>query len=112
LLHDHCIAKGAQHHSETPDLDRVSRKLEARNMLPTMILVDGAPRCVIRPNDKKDLDRFVRNAKKYLLAGNEEAKVTHRPADDAESAKWKEGLDLHKAWGGADDTYIGLPIFN
>lgn len=79
-------------------------------MLPTIILVDGAPRCVIRPNDKKDLDRFIRNAKKYLQAGNEEAKVTHRPADEAESAQWRDGFDLHKAWGGADDTYIGLPF--
>jgi hypothetical protein len=81
-------------------------------MLPTIIMVDGVPRCVIRPTDKKDLDRFIRNAKKYLLAGKEEGKVTHRPADDAESAKWKEGFDLHKAWGGADDTFIGLPIFD
>jgi hypothetical protein len=81
-------------------------------MLPTLIMVDGAPRCVIRPTDKKDLDRFCRNAKKYLLAGKEEGKVTHRPADDAESAKWKEAFDLHKAWGGADDTFIGVPIFD
>lgn len=81
-------------------------------MLPTIIMVDGVPRCVIRPNDKKDLDRFIRNAKKYLLAGNDEGKVTHRPADDAESARWREGYDLHKAWGGDDGSYIGLPIFD
>ncbi len=42
------------------------------------VLVDGVPKCVIRPTDKKDLDRFVRNAKKYLQAGNEEAKCTYR----------------------------------
>ncbi|HYP57446.1 MAG TPA: hypothetical protein VEQ35_04085 [Beijerinckia sp.] len=80
-------------------------------MLPTIIMVDGVPRCVIRPTDKKDLDRFIRNAKKYLLADNEEGKVTHRPADDDESAKWREGAALHKAWGGAEENYIGLPIF-
>jgi hypothetical protein len=81
-------------------------------MLPTIVMVDGVPRCVIRPTDKKDLDRFIRNAKKYLQAGNEESKVTHRPADEAETAIWKEGFALHKAWGGADDTYFGLPIFD
>ena len=27
-------------------------------------------------------------------------------------AKWREGFALHKAWGGADDTFIGIPIFS
>jgi hypothetical protein len=39
-------------------------------MLPMTILVDEVPRCVVRPTDKKDLDRFIRNAKKFLLANN------------------------------------------
>jgi hypothetical protein len=81
-------------------------------MLPTIIMVNELPRCIIRPTDKKDLDRFIRNAKKYLLADTEEGKVTHRPADDAEAAKWKEGFALHKAWGGADETFIGIPLFS
>ncbi|ACB94769.1 hypothetical protein [Beijerinckia indica] len=80
-------------------------------MLPTIIMVDEVPRCVVRPTDKKDLDRFIRNAKKYLLADNEEGKVTHRPANDTESAQWFEGAALNKAWGGADENYFGLPIF-
>ncbi|WP_034991074.1 hypothetical protein [Beijerinckia mobilis] len=80
-------------------------------MLPTIIMVDNVPRCVVRPTDKKDLDRFIRNAKKYLIGENEDAKVTHRPADEAESAQWYEGAALNKAWGGQEDNYFGLPIF-
>lgn len=79
-------------------------------MLPQVVLVDGVPKCVIRPTDKKDLDRFVRNAKKYLQAGNEDAKCTYRPADDAETDRWKDAFALHKAWGGADDTFFGIPL--
>jgi|GEM_PF-786197 len=79
-------------------------------MLPQVVLVDGVPKCVIRPTDKKDLDRFVRNGKKWLQAGNEEAKCTYRPADDAETATWKDAFALHKAWGGADETFFGIPL--
>jgi hypothetical protein len=79
-------------------------------MLPTTILVDEVPRCVVRPTDKKDLERFIRNAKKYLLAENTEGKVTHRGADEVEDGKWREGFALHKAWGGADETFFGLPL--
>ena len=35
-------------------------------MLPTTILVDDMPRCVVRPNDTKDLNRFLRNGRAYL----------------------------------------------
>ncbi|MHB8884280.1 MAG: hypothetical protein ACYC5H_04160 [Methylovirgula sp.] len=79
-------------------------------MLPTTILVDEVPRCVVRPTDKKDLDRFIRNAKKYLLAANTEGKVTSRGADETEDGKWREAFALHKAWGGADDTFFGIPL--
>jgi len=79
-------------------------------MLPQVVMVDGVPNCVIRPTDKKDLDRFVRNAKKWLQAGNEDAKCTYRNADDAETAMWKHAFGLHKAWGGADETFFGIPI--
>ncbi len=79
-------------------------------MLPQVVLVDGVPKCVIRPTDKKDLDRFVRNGKKWLQAGNEDAKCTYRQADDAETAKWKDAFALHKAWGGADETFFGIPL--
>ena len=37
-------------------------------MLPTTILIDEAPRCVVRPTDTKDLNRFIRNGKGFLLA--------------------------------------------
>jgi len=79
-------------------------------MLPQVVMVDGVPKCVIRPTDKKDLDRFVRNGKKWLQAGNEDAKCTYRGADDAETAIWKDAFALHKAWGGADETFFGIPL--
>jgi hypothetical protein len=79
-------------------------------MLPTTILVDEAPRCVVRPNDVKDLNRFIRNGKIFLLAENSAGKITHRNADETEMAKWKNGLALHKAWGGADEDFFGIPL--
>jgi len=79
-------------------------------MLPTTILVDEAPRCVVRPNDVKDLNRFIRNGKIFLLAENSAGKITHRSADETELAKWKNGLALHKAWGGADEDFFGIPL--
>ena len=78
-------------------------------MLPTTIMVDGVPRYVIRPTDKKDLDRFCRNAKKFLLGENTEGKVTNRPADEAETARWQDGAGLHKAWGN-DEGFFGVPL--
>ncbi len=79
-------------------------------MLPTTILIDEAPRCVVRPNDTKALKRFLRNAKDYLLAGHPEGKITHRNATDDESQKWRNALALHKAWGGNDEDFFGTPL--
>ena len=79
-------------------------------MLPTTILIDEAPRCVVRPTDTKDLIRFIRNGKTYLLAENPSGKITHRNADETEAVKWRNALALHKAWGGADDDYFGTPL--
>jgi hypothetical protein len=79
-------------------------------MLPTTILIDEAPRCVVRPTDTKDLNRFIRNGKSYLLAENPGGKITHRSADGGESAKWRNALALHKAWGGSDDDFFGTPL--
>jgi hypothetical protein len=79
-------------------------------MLPTTILIDDAPRCVVRPTDTKDLNRFIRNGKTYLLADNPDGKITHRAANETESGKWRNGLALHKAWGGADEEFFGLPL--
>jgi hypothetical protein len=79
-------------------------------MLPTTILIDETPRCVVRPTDTKDLNRFIRNAKSYLLAGNPGGKITHRAAGDAELARWRDALALHKAWGGADEDFFGIPL--
>ncbi|MGO9133869.1 MAG: hypothetical protein ACLP8A_07440 [Methylovirgula sp.] len=79
-------------------------------MLPTTILVDELPRCVVRPTDKKALDRFIRNAKSYLLADKPEGKVTYREADETENAKWYSAYGLHKAWGGDDDHFFGIPL--
>jgi hypothetical protein len=79
-------------------------------MLPTTILIDETPRCVVRPTDMKDLNRFIRNGKTYLLAENPAGKITHRNADDRELTKWRNGLSLHKAWGGADEDFFGIPL--
>ncbi|OYX65959.1 MAG: hypothetical protein B7Y95_23930 [Rhizobiales bacterium 32-66-11] len=79
-------------------------------MMPTTILIDEAPRCVVRPVDTKDLQRFLRNAKAYLLAEQPEGKITHRSADEAELARWRNALALHKAWGGADEEFFGVPL--
>ena len=79
-------------------------------MMPTTILIDDAPRCVVRPTDTKDLNRFIRNGKTFLLAGKPEGKITHRLANDIEIGKWQSGLALHKAWGGAEEEFFGLPL--
>jgi hypothetical protein len=80
-------------------------------MLPTTILIDEAPRCVVRPNDMKDLKRFLRNAKGFLLAERPEGKITHRNASEDESLKYKAALALHKACGGEDESFYGTPLF-
>jgi hypothetical protein len=79
-------------------------------MLPTTILINETPRCVVRPTDTKDLNRFIRNGKSYLLAGNRGGKITHRNADEAEQTRWQNALALHKAWGGADEEFFGTPL--
>ena len=79
-------------------------------MLPTTILVDNAPRCVVRPTDSKDLNRFLRNGKAYLLADTPEGAISHRQADDAETAKWRDACALHTAWGGAEEDFFGTPL--
>jgi hypothetical protein len=79
-------------------------------MLPTTILIDEVPRCVVRPTDTKDLNRFIRNGKTYLLAENADGKITHRNADDAEVVRWRDALALHKAWGGAEEDFFGTPL--
>jgi hypothetical protein len=79
-------------------------------MLPTTILIDDAPRCVVRPTDAKDLNRFIRNGKTFLLAEKPDGKITHRLANESELGQWQDGLALHKAWGGSDDDFFGLPL--
>jgi hypothetical protein len=79
-------------------------------MLPTTILVDEAPRCVVRPTDTKALNRFIRNGKTYLLSEKPDGKITHRNADEAETAKWHSAFALHKAWGGEEEAFFGIPL--
>ncbi len=79
-------------------------------MLPTTILIDERPRCVVRPNDTKDLNRFLRNAKAFLLAEKPEGKVTHRAATEVEQTRWRDAFALHKAWGGEDEAFFGVPL--
>jgi len=79
-------------------------------MLPTTILVDASPRCVVRPNDTKALNRFLRNARPFLLDGKADAAVSHRPAAADELARWRDALALHEACGGNEDDYFGVPL--
>lgn len=79
-------------------------------MLPTTILIDDAPRCVVRPTDAKDLNRFIRNGKSFLLAEKPDGKITHRLANESELGHWQDGFALHKAWGGSDEDFFGLPL--
>jgi hypothetical protein len=79
-------------------------------MLPTTILIDDRPRCVVRPTDNKDLNRFLRNGKSFLLAQTPEGKVTHRPASETEVSYWRQALALHKAWGGEEEGFFGVPL--
>ena len=80
-------------------------------MLPTTILIDEQPRCVVRPNDTKDLNRFIRNGKLYLLAEEPDGRITHRSASDAEMTQWQNALALHRAWGGDDEHFFGVPLY-
>ena len=79
-------------------------------MLPTTILIDETPRCVVRPTDTKALNRFIRNGKSFLLAENPSGTITHRNADEVESAKWRSAFALHKAWGGDEEAFFGIPL--
>lgn len=79
-------------------------------MLPMTILIDETPKCTVRPTDTKALNRFIKNGKSYLLAENPGGRITHRNANDAELAKWHSAFDLHKAWGGDDEAFFGIPL--
>jgi hypothetical protein len=79
-------------------------------MMPTTILIDEAPRCVVRPTDTKALNRFIRNGKDYLLAENPGGKISHRSANETEAVKWRGALALHQAWGGEDEDFFGIPL--
>ncbi len=79
-------------------------------MLPTTILVDDVPRCVVRPTDTKDLNRFIRNGKTFLLDETPDGRITHRIANESELGRWQDGFALHKAWGGSDEEFFGLPL--
>ena len=80
-------------------------------MPPTTILIDEQPRCVVRPNDTKDLNRFIRNGKLYLLAEKPDGRITHRSTSDAEMTQWQNALALHRAWGGDDEHFFGVPLY-
>ncbi len=65
---------------------------------------------MVRPNDNKDLNRFLRNGKTFLLAEKPDGKISHRNADEIESARWKNALALHRAWGGNEEDFFGVPL--
>ena len=76
----------------------------------TTILVDEIPKAVVRPVDTKDLRRFLKNGKTYLTAGNSDANISHRDADDTECDHWRSAFNLHKAWGGDEEGFFGVPL--
>lgn len=76
----------------------------------TTILVNGIPKVAVRPNDRKDLGRFLRKGHEYLSAGAADVVVAHRDADEHEAARWQSALQLHKAWGGTEETFFGIPL--
>lgn len=76
----------------------------------TTILVNDMPKAVVRPVDTKDLRRFLKNARSYLNAGDSDAVITHRDADEQEVARWTAALELHTAWGGERENYFGIPL--
>ncbi len=80
-------------------------------MVPMTILVDEAPKCVVRPNDMKGLQRFLRNGKAWLLAGKPDGAITYREADEREKAIWRDAFDLHRAWGGDEEDFFGAPLY-
>lgn len=79
-------------------------------MLPTTILVDRMPRCVVRPVDMKDLNRFLRNGRAFLLAERPDGKITHRTATADEQLRWRDASTLHRAWGGDEEAFFGVPL--
>lgn len=80
-------------------------------MLPTTILVDERPRCVVRPTDTKALNRFVRNGRSYLLADSPSGTITHREASVEEAEKWRLGFALHQAGGADEEEFVGVPLW-
>lgn len=79
-------------------------------MLPTTIVIDYKPRCVVRPNDMKDLQRFLRNGKAYLLAESPTGTISFRSANEEEADKWRDALSLHRAWSGGEEDFFGVPL--
>jgi len=79
-------------------------------MVPTTILIDESPLCVVRPTDTKALNRFIKNGRSYLLAKKPSGKITHRNADEAEMTKWHNAFALHLAWGGDEEAFFGVPL--
>lgn len=76
----------------------------------TTILVNDVPKVVVRPNDRKALVRFLRNAHNYLSEGHDDAVISHRDADERESERWHSAHRLHLVWGGDDESFFGTPL--
>jgi hypothetical protein len=79
-------------------------------MLPTTILIDETPKCVVRPTDSKALNRFIKNGKSYLLTEKPDGRISHRNADAVEATKWHDAYALHVAWGGDEEAFFGVPL--
>lgn len=77
----------------------------------TTILVADKPAIVIRPNDRKDLLRFLRNGHAYLTKnGSRDGTITYRDANEHEANLWHAGRELHLVWGGDEDQFFGIPL--
>ncbi len=80
-------------------------------MVPMTILVDEAPKCVVRPNDMKALLRFLRNGKAWLLADDARRRAgLPRGRRKGTTRSGATPIDLHRAWGGDEDDFFGVPL--
>jgi len=79
-------------------------------LVPITITVDEKPKCVVRPNDMKHLQRFLRNGKAWLLASAPDGQLAHREADAVERAVWDNARGLHRIAGGEDEDFFGTPL--
>jgi hypothetical protein len=79
-------------------------------LVPMTVLVDEKPKCVVRPNDMKGFQRFLRNGRGWLQADRPEGAVSYREANETERAAFSNALGLHRIAGGEEEDFFGTPL--